>query len=63
METGALIRELVRQVTLREDSAPPPLVDAMEWLVSYIESRGEAGTEFPQDWAARVRDYVDVRHR
>lgn len=63
MTTSELVRELTRQVTLREDAAPPPLVDGLEWLVRYVQSDGQVGAGFPQDWASSVRDFVELRHR
>lgn len=62
MTTAELVRQLTRQVTLREDAAPPPLVDALEFLVSYIKSDGDPG-DYPLDWASPVRDFVNLRHR
>lgn len=62
MSNPALVRQLVQAVTLREDAAPPPLVDAIEHLISIIESNGDVG-EFPLDWAQTICNFVSMRHR
>ena len=62
MQTEELVRQLAKQVTLREGQAPDALSAALTYLVAFIQSDG-AELEFPLDWASTVANFVESRHR